>query len=64
MGQSATKLLDRIISQLLSGDLSPSILELPNLDLKVNIIRVSCQNCIRLKCGGVSMEYPLGELSD
>jgi hypothetical protein len=47
------------MSQMLGGNLSPAALSLPTLDLKVHMIRVTCNNCKEVLCG-IS---PMGEVS-
>lgn len=50
----ATQLLMGTVSSLLSGNLTPADLRLPTLDLKVNIVRVNCQQCASLPCPTLS----------
>lgn len=49
-GTDVTELLMGTVRSLLSGNISPAILSLPKLDLKVNIMRVNCQQCVNLPC--------------
>jgi len=56
-GQSAQELLMGTVSSLLSGNLEPEELRLPTLDLKVNIIRVNCEQCANVPCPTTSNPF-------